>query len=199
MTTRGVGLGNFPVVNEFPDVFSDEIPSFPPVQEVEFGIELFLGTSPISRAPYRMAPQLYAKLSKCEFWIDRVVFLGHVISSKGVSVDPSKIEAVLNKSRPTKVAEIRSFLGLAGYYHHFIANFLQLARTLTQLTWKGVSFGWSSDCEEIFCELRRWLTFAPVLALTSGSGGYVVYIDASLQGLECVLTQNGHVIAYASR
>lgn len=88
--------------------------------------------------------QLYVKLSKCEFWIDRVIYFGHVISKEGVSVDPSKIEAVLNRSRPTTVAEIRSFLGLTGYYRRFIVNFSQLARPLTQLTRKDVPFEWSS-------------------------------------------------------
>ncbi|XP_073138496.1 uncharacterized protein [Henckelia pumila] len=163
------GIEGIPVANEFPDVFPEEIPGFPPVREVEFGIDLMPGTSPISRAP------------------------------DGVSVDPSKIEAVMNWSRLKTVVEILSFLDLAGYYRRFIANFSQLARPLAQLTRKGVNFEWSSECEENFCELRRRLTFAPMLALLSGSGGYVLYTDAYLQGLGCVLTQNGNVIAYASR
>ncbi|XP_073120169.1 uncharacterized protein [Henckelia pumila] len=126
--------------------------------------------------------QLYANLSKCEFWIDRVVSLGHVISSQGISVDLSKIEVVLNWLCPTTLAKIRSLLGLTGYYRHFISNFLQLTRPLTQLTRKGVDFELSSEREENLCELHRLLTFAPVLALLSGSRGYVVYTDASLQG-----------------
>ncbi|XP_073137100.1 uncharacterized mitochondrial protein AtMg00860-like [Henckelia pumila] len=109
--------------------------------------------------------KLYTKLSKCEFWIDHVVFLGHVIYSHGVSVDPSKIYVVLNWLHLTTVAKIRIFLGLAGYYLYFIANFSQLARPLTQLTRKGVTFEWSSDSEENFCELWRRLTSALVLAL----------------------------------
>ncbi|XP_073133710.1 uncharacterized protein [Henckelia pumila] len=143
--------------------------------------------------------QLYAKLSKCEFWINRVVFLGHVISCQGVSVDLIKIEVVLNWPRPTSVSEIHSFLGLAGYYRRFIANFSQLARPVTHLTRKGVTFEWYSECEENFCELHRRLTSLPVLALPSGFGGYVVYTNSSLRGLGCVLTHNGHVIAYASK
>ncbi|XP_073121594.1 uncharacterized mitochondrial protein AtMg00860-like [Henckelia pumila] len=135
------------------------------------------------------------RISFTEFWIDRVVFLGHVISSEGVSVDPCKIRGVLNWSRPTTVAEIHIFLGLTGYYSCFIVNFSQLVRSLTQLTQKGVSFEWSSNYEEILCELHRWLTFAPMLDLPNGFGGYAVYTSASLQGLRCFLTQNDHMIA----
>ncbi|XP_073120507.1 uncharacterized protein [Henckelia pumila] len=139
--------------------------------------------------------QLYAKFSMCEFWIDRVIFRGHVIYREGVSVDPSKTESILNWSRPTTVSEICSFLGLAGYYRWFIENFSRIARPLTQLTRKDVPFVWSSECEQIFYELKGRLTTTPILALPSGPGGYVVYTDASLQGLGCVLTQNGHVKA----
>lgn len=99
--------------------------------------------------------QLYAKLSKCEFWLDRVVFLGHVISSDGISVDPNKVEAVLQWSAPTSVPDIRSFLGLAGYYRRFIEGFSKIARPLTQLTQKGVSFKWSEACEKSFQELKH--------------------------------------------
>ncbi|XP_073129273.1 uncharacterized mitochondrial protein AtMg00860-like [Henckelia pumila] len=90
----------------------------------------------------RRNEQLYSKLSKCEFWMDRVVFLVHIISSEG-TVDPSKVEVMLNLLRPTTIAEIRSFLGLAGYYRRFIANFSQLDRPMTQLTRKGIDFEWS--------------------------------------------------------
>lgn len=116
--------------------------------------------------------QLYDKLRKCEFWIDRVVFLGHVISSEEVFVDPSKREAILNWSRPTTASEIRSFLGLAGYYRRFIEGLSKIAKPLMQLTRKDVSFVWSDECEESFQEVRQRLTTAPVLALPSGSGGY---------------------------
>ena len=143
--------------------------------------------------------QLYAKLSKCQFWLDRVAFLGHVISVEGVSVDPKKIEAVVNWKPPKNVSEVRSFLGLAGYYRKFVERFLKIATLLTNLLKKDQKFEWSDTCQHSFEELRQRLTTAPVLALPSGKDGYVVYSDASRQGLECVLMQNGSVIAYASR
>ncbi|XP_073270442.1 uncharacterized protein [Primulina huaijiensis] len=143
--------------------------------------------------------QLYAKLSKCEFWLDRVVFLGHVISRGGISVDPTKVEAVLQWSAPTSVPEIRSFLGLAGYYRRFIEGFSKIARPLTQLTQKGVRFQWSEACERSFQELKHRLTTAPVLSIPKENERFVVYTDASLHGLGCVLMQDRHVVAYASR
>ncbi|XP_040361820.1 uncharacterized protein LOC121049220 [Rosa chinensis] len=143
--------------------------------------------------------QLYAKFSKCEFWLDQVTFLGHVITAAGVSVDPQKVEAVLNWERPTNVTEIRSFLGLAGYYRRFVQNFSRIAAPLTKLTRKGVRFVWSKNCERSFQELKSRLTSAPILSLPDDSGEYVIYSDASRQGLGCVLMQHGNVIAYASR
>jgi hypothetical protein len=143
--------------------------------------------------------QLFAKFSKCEFWLDRVGFLGHVISAGGVSVDPQKVEAVSNWGRPTSVTEIRSFLGLAGYYRRFVQDFSRIAAPLTRLTRKGVKFEWSEKCELSFQELKDRLTSAPVLALPDESGEYVIYCDASRQGLGGVLMQHGNVIAYASR
>ena len=143
--------------------------------------------------------QLYVKFSKCEFWLEKVVFLGHVVSSEGIIVDPNKVEAVLNWSCPTNVAEIRSFLGLAGYYRKFVEGFSQIATPLTHLTRKGVKFEWSNACEESFQELKQRLVTAPVLTIPSSSGGFVIYYDASGVGLGCVLMQHGRVVAYASR
>ncbi|KAA0061201.1 pol protein [Cucumis melo var. makuwa] len=340
-----VSLSSEPVVREYPDVFPDELPGLPPPREVDFAIELESGTTPISRAPYRMAPaelkelkvqlqelldkgfirpsvspwgapvlfvkkkdgiddlfdqlqgatvfskidlrsgyhqlrirdgdipktafrsryghdefvvmsfgltnapavfmdlmnrvfkdfldsfvivfiddiliyskteaeheehlhqvletlranKLYAKFSKCEFWLRKVTFLGHVVSSEGVSVDPAKIEAVTNWPRPSTVSEIRSFLGLAGYYRRFVEDFSRIASPLTQLTRKGIPFVWSPACERSFQELKQKLVTAPVLTVPDGSGNFVIYSDASKKGLGCVLMQQGKVVAYASR
>ncbi|KAL4011397.1 hypothetical protein IC575_028455 [Cucumis melo] len=121
------------------------------------------------------ANKLYAKFSKCEFWLRKVTFLGHVVSSEGVSVDPAKIEAVTNWTRPSTVSEIRSFLGLAGYYRRFVEDFSRIASPLTQLTRKGTPFVWSPACERSFQELKQKLVTAPVLTVPDGSGNFVIY------------------------
>ena len=131
--------------------------------------------------------QLYAKLSKCQFWLDRVTFLGHVISAEGVSVDPQKIEVVVSWKPPKNVSEVRSFLGLAGYYRKFVEGFSRIAAPLTKLTRKDVKYDWVDACQQSFEELKGRLTLALILALPNGRDGFVVYSDASRQGLGCVL------------
>nr|XP_016463287.1 PREDICTED: uncharacterized protein LOC107786335 [Nicotiana tabacum] len=284
-------LQSIPIVNEFLEVFPEDLPGVPPNREIDLGIDLLPGTKLISIPPYRMAPaelkelkvqlkdlldkgfirpsvspwgapvlsvqkkdgslrmcidypfmdimkrvfkpyldlfvivfiddiliysrsetdhvehlrivlqtlqdhKLYAKISKCEFWLKSVAFLGHVISGEGVKVDSQKIEAVKNWPRPT---DIRSFLGLAGYYSHFIEGFSSISSPLTRLTQKKVKFQWLDACEKSFEELKKRLTSAPVLTLPEGTEGLVVYCDASGVGLGCVLMQHGKFIAYASR
>jgi len=139
-----------------------------------------------------------AKFSKCEFWLEKISFLGHVISKEGITVDPKKIEAVVDWERPTNVHEIRSFLGLAGYYRRFVEGFSKLFGPLTALTKKNARYEWTDECECSFQELKQRLVTTPILTLPSGSGGFVIYSDASRKGLGCVLMQNGKVIAYAS-
>ncbi|KAL0560141.1 hypothetical protein IC582_000535 [Cucumis melo] len=143
--------------------------------------------------------KLYAKFSKCEFWLKQVSFLGHVVSKAGVSVDPAKIEAVTGWTRPSTVSEVRSFLGLAGYYRRFVENFSRIATPLTQLTKKGAPFVWSKACEDSFQNLKQKLVTAPVLTVPDGSSNFVIYSDSSKKGLGCVLMQQGKVVAYASR
>jgi hypothetical protein len=94
--------------------------------------------------------RLYAKLSNCEFWLNEVIFLGHIISAEGISVDPRKVEAVLKWERPTNITEIRSFLGLAGYYRRFIEGFSTIAIPMTRLTRKETKWEWTQECEESF-------------------------------------------------
>ncbi|XP_074277602.1 uncharacterized protein LOC141601238 [Silene latifolia] len=142
---------------------------------------------------------LYAKLSKGEFWLEKVAFLGHVVSKEGVSVDPSKIAAVSKWKRPKNVGDIRSFLGLAGYYRRFVKDFSKIDKPLTTFMKKENKFKWDESCETTFLTLKERLTTAPILALHEGTENFEIYIDASKNGLGCVLMQNGKVIAYASR
>jgi hypothetical protein len=142
--------------------------------------------------------KLYAKFSKCEFWLDRVKFLGHTISKKGISVDPSKVQEVMDWKPPKTVHQIRSFLGLAGYYRCFILDFSRIAKPMTELLKKGVTFVWSEDCEKSFHTSRQHLTTALVLVQPDNSKPFEVFCDASGTGLGCVLMQESRVIAYAS-
>jgi hypothetical protein len=137
--------------------------------------------------------KLYTKLSKCEFWLDSVKFLGHTISKDGISVDPSKVQEVMDWKPPKLVHQIRSFLGLAGYYSRFIA------KPMTELLKKGVKFVWSEECDQAFHTLRKHLTSAPVLTQPDMSKPFEVFCDASGTGLGFVLMQENRVIAYASR
>ncbi|WVZ75631.1 hypothetical protein U9M48_023668 [Paspalum notatum var. saurae] len=143
--------------------------------------------------------QLYAKFSKCAFWLREVSFLGHILSEKGVAVDPSKVEDVLNWKQPETVTEISSFLGLAGYYRRFIKDFSKTAKPMTSLTKKNAKYLWDPKCEEAFTSLKKSLTSAPVLAQPDVTKPFDIYCDASGNGLGCVLMQEGRVIAYASR
>ncbi|XP_035836191.1 uncharacterized protein LOC110886480 [Helianthus annuus] len=243
-------IGEVEVVNEYADVFPDELPGLPPEREVEFRIELNPGAKPVAKAPYRLAPtemrelmtqiqelldkdksvivfiddilvysrsraehanhlrevleilrkeKLYAKFSKCAFWLREVQFLGHVINKDGVLVDPTKVEVVVNWVPPKNPSEVRSFLGLAGYYRRFIQDFSKISLPLTRLTKKNEKFVWGVEQERAFQTLKSKLSDAPILTLPEGSEDLVVYTDASHQGLGAVLMQRGKVIAYASR
>nr|AAL78107.1 Putative polyprotein [Oryza sativa]AAM47295.1 Putative polyprotein [Oryza sativa Japonica Group]AAP52470.1 retrotransposon protein, putative, Ty3-gypsy subclass [Oryza sativa Japonica Group] len=143
--------------------------------------------------------QLYAKFSKCDFWLTEVKFLGHVITAQGVAVDPSNVESVTKWTPPKTVSQIRSFLGLAGYYRRFIENFSRIARPMTQLLKKDEKFKWTAECDKSFEELKKKLVSAPVLILPDQMKDFQVYCDASRHGLGCVLMQEGRVVAYASR
>ncbi|KAH0650243.1 hypothetical protein KY284_030155 [Solanum tuberosum] len=140
--------------------------------------------------------QLFAKFSKCEFWLQLVSFLGHIVSSEGIPVDSQKIKVVKKWPRPTSLTDIRSFLGLAGYYRRFVEGFSSIASPLTKLTQKKVKFQWSDDCERSFAELKTRLTTSLVLTLPEGLDGYMIYCDASRVGLGCVFIQRGKVISY---
>ncbi|XP_073021745.1 uncharacterized protein [Primulina eburnea] len=294
-------IEDIPVVQEFSDVFPEELPGMVPDREIKFEINLVPGATPISKAPYRMAPaelnelkeqlqelldkkqirpsvspwgapvkpedvpktalrtryghyeftvmpfeltnapaafmdlmnrvfkpfldkfvvvfiddilvyspseedhkehlqltlqmlrekELYAKFKKCEFWLKSVTFLSHIISKEGVSVDPKKVEAITGWPRPKTVTEIRSFLGLAGYYRKFVEGFSSITTPLTKLTQKNSKFNYSEECEKSFQMLKEKLASTPVLVLSTEDKSFTIYSDASKEGLGCVLMQEG--------
>nr|GEX04495.1 hypothetical protein [Tanacetum cinerariifolium] len=143
--------------------------------------------------------QLYAKFSKCEFWISKVQFLGHVIDSQGIHVDPTKIESIKDWGSPKTATEIRQFLGLVGYYRRFIEGFSKIARPMTKLTQKKVKFEWGDKQKEAFQIIKQKLYSASILALLEGSKDFIVYYDASIKGLGAMLMQMEKLIAYGSR
>jgi hypothetical protein len=143
--------------------------------------------------------QLYAKFSRCEFWLGEVSFLGHVISAEGISIDPGKVQDVFDWKPPKFVHQVHSFLGLAGYYRRFILNFSKISRPITDQLKKGERFMWNAGCDEAFQTLKKLLTTSPMLAQPDITKSFDVYYDAFGTGLGCVIMQEGCVIAYSSR
>ncbi|GJX48088.1 putative reverse transcriptase domain-containing protein [Tanacetum coccineum] len=238
------------VLQDFPEVFPEDLPGIPPTRQVEFQIDLIPGAAPVARAPYRLAPSEMIELFEClledrpetgyhqlrvrkedilktafrtryghyEFQvmpfgltntpsvfmdlmnrIRRVQFLGHVIDSEGIHVDPAKIESIKDWASPKTATEIRQFLGLAGYYRRFIEGFSKIDKLMTKLTQKKVKFDWSDKAETTFQLIKQKLCSVPILALLEGSEVFIVYCNASIKGLDAVLMQREKVIAYASR
>ncbi|WVZ57859.1 hypothetical protein U9M48_008194 [Paspalum notatum var. saurae] len=134
--------------------------------------------------------KLYAKLSKCEFWLDQVPFLGHIVSKGGIMVDPSKISGVMDWKVPEVVKEDIT---------EGLLRVSPVAKPMTSLLEKGVPFNWTKERQAAFDELKKRLTTAPVLTLLDLTKSFTVYCDASKEGLGCVPMQEGKVIAYASR
>ena len=143
--------------------------------------------------------QLYAKLGKCDFYRDRIQYLGHIILEEGISVDPEKIEAIMNWPTPRNVTDVRYFMGLVGYYKRFIEGFSKFAHAITSLKRNKIKFEWTSRCEESFQQLKNIITSAPVLKFVDSKKDFVVCIDACGQGLGGFLMQDNHVICYESR
>jgi hypothetical protein len=143
--------------------------------------------------------QLYAKLSKCEFWISEVLFLGHIINRDGLAVEPKKVADILDLKAPRDVLGFKSFIGMAGYYRCFNEGFSKIARPMTALLAKNVEFKWTPACQESFDTLKKKLTTTHVLILPDVHKPFSVYCDASYTSLGCVLMQEGRVVAYLSR
>ncbi|GJX54332.1 putative reverse transcriptase domain-containing protein [Tanacetum coccineum] len=201
-------LQDVPIVKNFLEVFPEDLPGLPPTRQVEFHIDLVPGAAPNKQEHEEhlkiilellKKEELYAKFSKCEFWIPKVQFLGHVIDNKGIHVDPAKIESVKDWASPKTPTEIRQFLGLAGYYRRFIEGFSKIAKPMTKLTQKKVKFEWGDKQEAAFQLLKQKLCSAPILALPEGSEDFIVYCDASKKGLGAVLMQREKVKAKHQR
>jgi hypothetical protein len=132
--------------------------------------------------------KLYGKLSKCSFFQKEIHYLGHIISGEGISVDPEKVKAIMEWPVPKNAHEVRSFMGLAGYYQIFVEGFSKIAKPITTLQCKGVRYEWTVECDS-----------APILQVPDMEKDFTVCTDASKQGLGVVLMQDGGVIAYVSR
>ncbi|GKB86909.1 putative reverse transcriptase domain-containing protein, partial [Tanacetum coccineum] len=192
-TTELKNINEAMVDSAWIEAMQEELHQFDRLQVWELVDKLF------GKNPFGLRKTQPHKFSKCDFWLDSVQFLGHVIDSNGVHVDPAKIEAIKNWAAPTTPTEVRQFLGLAGYYRRFIKEFSLISKPLTKLTQKNKPYVWGDDEEEAFQTLKLKLCSAPILSLPEGSEDFVVFCDASLKGFGAVLMQREKVIAYASR
>ncbi|GKC21576.1 putative reverse transcriptase domain-containing protein, partial [Tanacetum coccineum] len=181
-----------PYLDKFVIVFIDDIQIYSKSnQEHEEHLKLIL--------ELLKKEELYAKFSKCEFWILKVQFLGHEIDSQGIHVDPTKIESIKYWASPKTPMEIYQFLGLSVYYRRFVEGFSKIAKSMTKLTQKKVKFDWGDKEEVAFQLLKHKMCSAPILALHEEAENFIIYCDDSHKRLGDVLMQNEKVIAYASR
>jgi hypothetical protein len=143
--------------------------------------------------------KLYAKFNKCDFYQKEIQYLGHIISSEGIIVDPEKIKSIMEWPVPKDLEDIRSFMGITRYYRRFIEGFSKIAYPIMSLQKKGTKFNWSQKCQDNFNKIKESLTLAPILKATDPDKDFTICVDASKEGLGGVLTQEGHVIFYESR
>ena len=142
--------------------------------------------------------RLFGNIKKCTFCMDRVTFLGYVVIAQGIEVDKAKVEAIQSWPTPNSITQVRSFLGLAGFYRQFVKAFSTIAAPLNELTKKNVPFVWSTAQEEAFTILKDKLTHAPLLQLPDFNKMFELECDASGIGLGGVLLQEGKPVAYFS-
>ena len=146
------------------------------------------------------AHKLYAKESKCEFFKEQVHYLGHIISNKGIMMDPDKVDAIVRWPHPTNLEELQIFLGLAGFYRKFIQDYAKIAVPMTnQLKDKGRSFTWGEEQQRSFDKLKVAIATAPILAIVDPHKPFVVETDASATAIGAVLIQDGRPIAFESK
>ncbi|GKC46570.1 putative reverse transcriptase domain-containing protein, partial [Tanacetum coccineum] len=180
-----------PYLDKFVIVFIDDILAYSKDEE-EHGRHLKIILELLKKE------RLYAKFSKCDFWLDSVQFLGHVLDHSGVHVDPTKIKAIKSWAAPMTPTEVRQFLRLAGYYQRFIEGFSLISKPLTKLT-QNKKYEWGKEEEGAFQTLKQKLCGAPILALPEGTEDFLAYCNVSLKGYVAVLMQREKVIAYSSR
>jgi len=135
----------------------------------------------------------------CEFYVSHIQYLGHIISKKGILVDPKKVEAIMSWLALTNVTKVRIFIGLARYYQRFVKDFLKIANPITSLQKKNKVFKWIEKCEKDFANLKEKLTIEPVLTILNPHDDFFIRTDASLDGLGGVLSQKGNLVAFESR
>jgi hypothetical protein len=195
-------LEDHPILREHKDVFPEEVSGLPPRRDIDFSIELVPGAVSLYREPSRMITlelvklklQLKEILEKGYFFQKQLHYLGHVISEEGVAVDPENIKSIMDWPTTKYVVDIRSFMGLAGYYRRFIKGFSKIGYPITSLQEKGVKFIWTIECEETFQQLKHLLTNASVLKIADPNKDLLMYTDACKEGLGGVLMQEGYVI-----
>ena len=144
------------------------------------------------------AHKLYAKMSKCTFGVTRVDYLVHIISDKGVAIDPAKVEAMKNWPKPQNLKQLRGFLGLTGHYRRFVRNYALISQPLTALLKKN-AYAWNERAELAFENLKLAMFQAPVLKLPNFNEPFIVETDASGLGIGAILQQRGHPVAYMSK
>jgi hypothetical protein len=127
--------------------------------------------------------KLYAKFSKCDFYKDKIQYLGNIVSKEGIVVDPEKIKSIMDWPIPKDVSDIRSFMGITSYYQNFIEGFSKIAHPITSLQKKGTKFTWSEKCQESFEKIKHLLTIAPILKISDPYKDFVVCTDACIEGI----------------
>nr|XP_016488174.1 PREDICTED: uncharacterized protein LOC107808196 [Nicotiana tabacum] len=164
-------LKDIPIVCDSPAVFPDDLPGLPQEMDIEFPIKLVPRTTPLSIAPYRMAP---VELKELKAQLQELLEKGFIRHTEGLKVDPSEIQAIVDWKTPKTPTEIRSFLGLAGYYRRFVKGFSIIASPLTKFLGKDAKFVWDDKCQESFEKLKSLLTQALILSLLAERKDYVV-------------------------
>ncbi|GJR25268.1 putative reverse transcriptase domain-containing protein [Tanacetum coccineum] len=222
-------LEDVPIVRDFPDVFPEDLPGFLQLDKWSFELicsspwgapvlfvkkkdesfRMYIDYQELNkltvknRYPLPRIDDLFDQLQGSSVYskidLRSVQFLGDVIDSKVIHVDPAKIESIKDWVSPKSPTEIRQSLGLAGYYRRFIEGFSKIAKPMIKLTQKKVKFVWGDKQDATFQLLKQTLCSAPILALPEGSEDFIAYCNASKKGLGAVLMQREKVIAYASR